>query len=85
MSRDGQAVPVDTTWSFQSADTHGWALSPDGTQLAIGIRAGGNDDIWVKQPDRGPASRLTFSDSADSYGAREHYRNRRWGLSTRDQ
>jgi len=65
VSRDGQAVPIDTAWSFQRPSNTSWALSPDGTRLAIGIRTSGNDDIWIKELDRGPLSRLTFSDSAD--------------------
>jgi len=65
VSREGRAVPVDTAWSFQRPPNPGWALSPDGTKLAIGIRTGGNDDIWIKELGRGPPSRLTFSDSAD--------------------
>ncbi|MGD8322178.1 MAG: protein kinase [Gemmatimonadota bacterium] len=67
VSREGQAVPVDTTWIFQQQPLllSGWALSPDGTRLAIGIRTGENDDIWIKELDRGPLSRLTFSDLSD--------------------
>jgi serine/threonine-protein kinase len=39
----------------------GPALSPDGTQLALSIvNSDGRQDLWVKQLDAGPLSRLTF-------------------------
>ncbi|HKI95121.1 MAG TPA: protein kinase [Gemmatimonadales bacterium] len=54
---DGAATPVDTAWHgpFNSLD-----LSPDGRRLAVGVGAGANLNIWIKQLDRGPFTRLTF-------------------------
>jgi Tol biopolymer transport system component len=65
VSRDGQAVPVDTTWGIEmDIDVSGWSLSPDGERLAITIQApGGSPDVWIKVLDRGAVSRLTFADS----------------------
>jgi len=63
VSRDGAAVPVDTAWTFDMGGpvVAGWALSPDERRLAIGLRTGSNPDIWIKELDGGPVSRLTFS------------------------
>ena len=36
------------------------AVSPDGRRLAVGLGSGTSVNIWVKQLDRGPATRLTF-------------------------
>ncbi len=66
VGRDGRATPVDTSWGFlQALGGVGWTLSPDGKRLAIGLRANGRDQIWVKELDRGPASRITFDSSGD--------------------
>jgi Tol biopolymer transport system component len=66
VSRDGQAVPVDTAWVFQADVNSGWNLSPDGTRLALGLRSDANtDNVWIKELDRGPLSRLTFGDESD--------------------
>jgi len=67
--RDGDAVvPVDSAW--HDPELESFALSPDGTRLAITIEAlpvaafgpsyGSRDDVWIKQLDHGPLSRLTF-------------------------
>jgi len=57
VSRAGAVTPVDTAWhgAFNSL-----SLSPDGRRLAVGAGAGGSLNIWIKQLDRGPATRLTF-------------------------
>ncbi len=54
----GAATPVDTGWYGPS---NGVALSPDGRRLVLsmGVRAG-DLNIWMKQLDRGPVTRLTF-------------------------
>ncbi|MCH7716662.1 MAG: protein kinase [Gemmatimonadetes bacterium] len=59
VERDGTASVIDSSWTgiFGSL-----ALSPDGMRLAVDAGA----DIWIKQLDRGPASRLTFADGEDS-------------------
>jgi hypothetical protein len=61
VSRAGLATPMDPTWGFTPAVNGGIALSPDGTRLAIALRNAGTDDVWVKQLDRGPLTRLTFA------------------------
>jgi len=63
VDRGGRATPVDTTWKFNVtafAADHGWALSPDGTQLAIGLFTDAGDDIWVKRLPSGPLSRVSY-------------------------
>jgi serine/threonine-protein kinase len=67
VSREGQATPVDTAWSFQTTlDYPGWSLSPDGTRLAMIVRNEPTlEDIWIKELDPGSLSRLTFSEFQD--------------------
>jgi serine/threonine-protein kinase len=66
VSRNGAATPVDPTWQFGVSAVPGWGLSPDGSRLAIAILDdAGNEDIWIKELDRGPASRLTVNVEAD--------------------
>ncbi len=63
VDRGGRATPVDSTWKFNVttfAADHGWALSPDGTQLAIGLSTDAGDDIWVKRLPSGPLSRVSY-------------------------
>ena len=44
----------------------GWSLAPDGSRLAISMFGEtSSSDVWVKELDRGPVSRLTFSESQD--------------------
>jgi Tol biopolymer transport system component/tRNA A-37 threonylcarbamoyl transferase component Bud32 len=57
VSRDGAVTPIDTTWYGQF---NSFALSPDGRRLAVGSGTGAGLNIWVKQLDRGPFTRLTF-------------------------
>jgi serine/threonine-protein kinase len=57
--RDGSSTVFDPSWSgaFNS-----FALSPNGRQVAVGVSTpGAGLDIWIKQLDRGPFTRLTFS------------------------
>jgi serine/threonine-protein kinase len=63
VARDGRVTPVDSGWGFLPATNGGLALSPDGRRLAIAARASGSDDIWIKELDRGPFTRLTFDGS----------------------
>ena len=62
VDRAGAMTPVDTAW--HDPELEAYALSPDGGRLAIGIATSdagaGRIDIWVKQMDSGPLSRLTF-------------------------
>ena len=66
VSRAGVATPVDPAWRFASSGNAGWALSPDGSRAAIKLNSGAGQDIWVKQLERGPASRLTFGEGAST-------------------
>jgi dipeptidyl aminopeptidase/acylaminoacyl peptidase/tRNA A-37 threonylcarbamoyl transferase component Bud32 len=61
-SRDGASETVDPNWpgDFFVGDI---AVSPDGRQVALEALAPSvsvGRDVWVKQLDRGPLSRLTF-------------------------
>jgi len=63
VERDGVARAVDPLWSVPAAAGYAsLALSADGTRLALPIRGGeeGSVDVWVKQLDTGPLSRVTF-------------------------
>jgi serine/threonine-protein kinase len=61
VGRDGAATPVDPGWTFNpGAGNRGWALSPDGSRVAIRIQTDAGDDIWIKELDHGPLTRLTF-------------------------
>jgi serine/threonine-protein kinase len=61
VERDGITRAIDPGWSFQGNSTNSSvALSPDGTRLAVSIGGAGAWDLWIKQLDRGPLSRLTF-------------------------
>ncbi|MGD8866530.1 MAG: protein kinase [Gemmatimonadales bacterium] len=63
VTRDGVATPVDSGWAFLPSGNGGIALSPDGQRLALAIQASGSDDIWIKELDHGPFTRLTFDGS----------------------
>jgi Tol biopolymer transport system component len=57
VTRAGEATPVDTTWR---ADFGPLELSPDGSALAVSVVESGDFHIWLKQLNRGPASKLTL-------------------------
>jgi serine/threonine-protein kinase len=60
VGRNGVAMPVDSSWVVRvGVQNDGIALSPDGTKLAITIR-GETSDLWIKELDHGPLTRLTF-------------------------
>ncbi len=68
VDRSGRQTAIDSAWKFSTISfgaNAGWALSPDGTRLAIGQNTDAGDDIWVKQLPRGPLSRLSFDSAAD--------------------
>jgi eukaryotic-like serine/threonine-protein kinase len=72
VTRAGAIVAVDTAWRFRhtvSGNNHGWALSHDGTRLAIGLSTDAGDDVWIKELPHGPSSRLTY-DADDDYRPR---------------
>ncbi|MGD8602538.1 MAG: protein kinase, partial [Gemmatimonadota bacterium] len=67
INRNGAVTPVDPGWSFSpGAGNFGWSLSPDGTRLAFRDNADDPGEVWVKELDDGPLSRLTFDPGFDS-------------------
>jgi serine/threonine-protein kinase len=58
MGPDGVASLID---SSMVGDFNSLALSPDGSRLAVGLRNTAGLNIWIKQLDHGPMTRLTFS------------------------
>ena len=60
VDRKGMTAPVDSTWKLTPGANLGLSISPDGTRLAINTLNEGTTDVWVKQLDRGPLTRLTF-------------------------
>jgi serine/threonine-protein kinase len=68
VDRKGTITPVDTAWKFfvtRSGNSHGWAISRDGTRVAIGLATDAGDDIYVKQLPHGPASRVSLNPGAE--------------------
>ena len=66
VDRAGQVTPVDPGWQFDPGTPEvALALSPDGRRLAVKVSTDNGDDIWVKQLDAGPLSRLTFDEGID--------------------
>jgi tRNA A-37 threonylcarbamoyl transferase component Bud32 len=60
VNRRGEAQPLEADWAFNPTGNWGMALSPDGRRLALGIRTGSSQDIWIKELGGGPLTRLTF-------------------------
>ncbi|HEY6061611.1 MAG TPA: protein kinase, partial [Gemmatimonadales bacterium] len=58
VDRQGRPVVLDPDWQ---ANINTLALSADGRRLAVSIAAEGRTDLWVKQLDAGPLTRVTFS------------------------
>ena len=72
VDRSGHETLVDSSFSFHLTSfgaNAGWAFSPDGNRLAIGLNSGSGDNVWVKQLPRGPLSRITL-DSNPSFRPR---------------
>ena len=57
VTRTGVATEVDPEWTGTFSSV---ALSPDDRRAAVAIGRGAESQIWVKQLDQGPLSRLTF-------------------------
>jgi Tol biopolymer transport system component len=69
VDRSGRETVVDSSFKFRVTQTAGnfaWALSPDGSRLALGLNTTEGDDIWIKALPRGPARRLTFSTESEA-------------------
>jgi eukaryotic-like serine/threonine-protein kinase len=66
VTRAGAVTLVDSGWNltFKPNSSKGLALSPDGSRAALSIDRPGSAlrDIWIKQLDHGPLTRLTFED-----------------------
>jgi serine/threonine-protein kinase len=58
VDRTGRISMIDSSWvgRFNS-----FALSRDGKRVAVGAASGDGFDIWIKDLDRGPFTRLTFT------------------------
>ena len=68
VDQSGQVTAVDSSETFRLtgfAANQGWALSPDGSQLAIGLLTDAGDDIWVKSLPRGALQRVTFDPGSE--------------------
>ena len=66
VSREGMVRPVDPGWTFRTSRNRSWALSPDGTRLAIGLHTEEGDDVWIKELDGGTLLRLTHDPAEDA-------------------
>ena len=62
VERDGAFREIDPGWTFPYNDfSTSFALSPDATRLAVSARGPeGTVDVYVKELDTGPLTRLTF-------------------------
>ena len=59
--RGGGVSSLDPDFTFNpSGDNGSWSISPDGRRVAYQDNAGSGGDIWIKEGDSGPVSRLTF-------------------------
>jgi eukaryotic-like serine/threonine-protein kinase len=66
VTRNGEVTPIDDNWEFAPGRPEvGLELSPDGTRLAVKMNTDAGEDIWVKELDRGPLSRLSFDPAID--------------------
>jgi serine/threonine-protein kinase len=71
VDRAGREAPQDMggPLTLTSIGNGGWAISPDGRRLAIGLGGTPGEAIWVKELPAGPMSRVTL-DSAASFRPR---------------
>ena len=68
VDRSGQETPINMGGPLSidpGGGNPGWALSPDGRRLAIGLFTQDGGNIWVKQLPDGPLSRATFDSVPD--------------------
>jgi serine/threonine-protein kinase len=85
VDRRGEASPVDSTWTIvQGAWAPGVALSPDDRQAAVTHAGGEAMDLYVKELDRGPFTRLTFDGAINTRPAWSGDGSTVWFISDRD-
>ena len=66
IDREGTVTAVDPGWEYDPGQPNlGVEISPDGSRLAVKEVTESGEDIWVKELDTGPRSRLTFDDAMD--------------------
>ena len=66
VTRAGEVTPVDPDWRFESPLGPGsWRLSPNGRSVAMVESTAAGRDIWIKELNGGPRSRLTTSRVSD--------------------
>jgi serine/threonine-protein kinase len=68
VDRQGRATAIDPDWTFRHATyagNQGWAVSPDGSRIAIGRNTEFGDDIWVKPLSSAPELRVTTGSEAE--------------------
>jgi len=63
VTRSGRETEIDSTWSYTPGYNGGLSLSPDGERLAVAIHGEPVGDLWIKELDRGPLTRMTFDAS----------------------
>jgi serine/threonine-protein kinase len=64
VNRAGQVESVDPDWVGEFGSP---ALSPDGRRLAVSLQGQQSMDIWLKQLDRGPSTKLTLDGGRNDY------------------
>jgi len=64
----GETEKVDPNW-VRDEEFEALVLSPDGRRAAVVIEEDNRGDVWIKQLDRGPLSRLTFEGEYNGYPA----------------
>jgi serine/threonine-protein kinase len=64
VNRAGDVEPVDPGWMGEFGSP---ALSPDGKRLAVALQGQQSMDVWIKQLDRGPSTRLTLDGGRNDY------------------
>jgi serine/threonine-protein kinase len=62
VDREGREAPIDPGWV---GEFYTPAISPDGSRLAVAIVGDAGRDLWIKQLDTGPLSRITFPTGQD--------------------
>ena len=69
VERDGTFREIDPDWTLPYEDfSTSFALSPDATRLAVSARGlEGTVDVYVKELDTGPLTRLTFEGTMNRY------------------